>query len=158
MSNLNQIVDTLGSGGYIIAQEFLDDADAGDTRLFLMNGQPLKYKGKYAAYRRVRKGSHDSQGFLGESKFERVTLTDEMLEVAEVIRPKLIHDGMFLVRIDLVGGKLIEINVFTPGGLEIAQKFEGPNFSHAVIQALERKVQYMDQDDHNFLNIDMAVL
>lgn len=158
MANLNQIVDTLGSGGYIIAQEFLDDADAGDTRLFLMNGQPLKYKGKYAAYRRVKHGRHDSQGFSGESTFERVNLTDEMMEVAEVIRPKLIQDGMFLVRIDLVGGKLLEINVFTPGGLEIAQKLEGPNFSLAVIQALERKVQYMKEDDHNFSNIDMAVL
>lgn len=148
MSNLNQIVDTLGSGGYIVAQEYLEDSEAGDTRLFIMNGQPLKHKGKFAAYRRVRE----------TGSFEKAKLTDEMLEVAEVIRPKLIQDGMFLVRIDMIGGKLIEVNVFTPGGLEIAQKFEGANFAHAVIGALERKVQYMTQEYHNFMNIDMSVL
>ena len=115
-----------------------------------MNGQPLKHKGKLAAYRRVRNG--------GETNFEKAQVTDEMLEVAEVIRPKLVQDGMFLVRIDMIGGKLIEINVFTPGGLEIAQQFEGANFANAVIGALERKVQYMQQENQNFLNIEMAVL
>ena len=150
MSNLNQIVDTLGSGGYIVAQEYLEGSEEGDTRLFIMNGQPLKHKGKLAAYRRVRNG--------GETNFEKAQVTDEMLEVAEVIRPKLVQDGMFLVRIDMIGGKLIEINVFTPGGLEIAQQFEGANFANAVIGALERKVQYMQQENQNFLNIEMAVL
>ena len=158
MSNLNQIVDTLGSGGYIIAQEFLSGAEEGDTRMFIMNGQILKYKGRYAAYRRVRKGGHDSQGFIGSSRFEKVEVTDDMLEVAEVVRPKLIQDGMFLVRLDLIGSKLIEINVFTPGGLEIAQQFEGSNFFHAVINSLERKVEYMNHDYQHFMNIDLAVL
>ena len=158
MSNLNQIIDTLGSGGYIIAQEFLEGANQGDTRLFLMNGQPFKYKGHYAAYRRVRTGGHDSSGFLGESTFEKAELTDEILEVAEVVRPKLIQDGMFLVRLDIIDGKLIEINVFTPGGLEIAQQFEGVNFFQGVIAALERKVSYRNENNPNFSNLELTVL
>jgi glutathione synthase len=39
-----------------------------------------------------------------------------MLGIAEMVRPKLISDGMFLVGLDIVGDKLLEINVFTPGG------------------------------------------
>jgi glutathione synthase len=65
---------------------------------------------------------------------------------------------MFLVGLDIVGGKLMEINVFSPGGLGSAQSFEGVNFTHAVIAALQRKVQYMGFYQRNFNNIDMATL
>ena len=65
---------------------------------------------------------------------------------------------MFLVGLDIVGDKLMEINVFSPGGLGSAQKFEKVNFNYAVIQALERKVRYMDFYDRNFDNDEMATL
>ena len=48
---------------------------------------------------------------------------------------------MFLVGLDIVGDKLMEINVFSPGGLGSAQKFTKVNFSRYVIDALERKVR-----------------
>ena len=54
--------------------------------------------------------------------------------------PRLVEDGMFLVGLDIVGDKLMEINVFSPGGLGSAQKFEKVNFTRAVLDALERKV------------------
>jgi glutathione synthase len=57
-----------------------------------------------------------------------------------------------------VGDKLMEINVFSPGGLGSAQTFEGVNFAAAVIMALERKVQYMGYYQRNFNNVDMATL
>ena len=40
-----------------------------------------------------------------------------MLQIAEAVRPKLLADGMFLVGLDIVGDKLMEVNVFSPGGL-----------------------------------------
>lgn len=46
---------------------------------------------------------------------------------------------MFLVGLDIVGDKLVEINVFSPGDLGSAQFFEKVNFSNAVIDALEKK-------------------
>jgi glutathione synthase len=52
----------------------------------------------------------------------------------------------------------MEINVFSPGGLGSAQKFEGVNFSRAVIEAMERKVQYMQFYRRNFDNVEMAAL
>ena len=56
MANLNQMVEAVSRDGYVIAQEYLPAAAEGDTRLFLMNGEPLRYKGKYAAFRRIRSG------------------------------------------------------------------------------------------------------
>ena len=55
-SNLNQMIEAVTRDGYVIAQEYLPAASDGDTRLFMMNGQPLRYKGKYAAFRRFRSG------------------------------------------------------------------------------------------------------
>jgi glutathione synthase len=85
-------------------------------------------------------------------------ITDEMLEVAEIVRPKLVRDGMFLVGLDIVGDKLMEINVFSPGGLGSAQKFEGVNFTQCVIHAIEEKVRYMKYYNNKFDNLQIAVL
>lgn len=158
MSNLNQIVETLTRDGYIIAQEYLAAATEGDTRLFLMNGQPLRYRGKYAAFRRVRTGDDIRSNVHAGGKIQPAVIDETALRVAEIVRPKLVQDGMFLVGLDIVGDKLMEINVFSPGGLGSAQKFEKVNFTQAVIQAMERKVQYMSFYRRNFDNAEMATL
>ena len=157
-ANLNQIVESLLRDGYIIAQEYLPAAADGDIRLFMLNGQPLRYKGKYAAFRRKRSGDDMRSNVHAGGKLAQAIITSEHLKLAEIVRPKLVQDGMFLVGLDIVGDKLMEINVFSPGGLGSAQKFEKVNFSNAVIDALERKVEYMGYYRRNFDNDEMATL
>jgi hypothetical protein len=36
-----------------------------------------------------------------------------LIKSAEIVCPKLVQDGMFLVVLDIVGGKLMETNVFS---------------------------------------------
>ena len=158
MSNLNQMIDAVSRDGYVIAQEYLPAAAEGDTRLFLMNGLPLRYKNKYAAFRRLRSGDDMRSNIHAGGKLRQAEITDTHLKLAEMVRPKLVQDGMFLVGLDIVGDKLMEINVFSPGGLGSAQKFEKVNFSHAVIEALERKVEYMKYYRRNFENVEMSTL
>jgi glutathione synthase len=158
LSNLNQMIDAVSRDGYVIAQEYLPRAHEGDVRLFMMNGLPLRHRGKYAAFRRVRTGSDMRSNIHAGGKLRQAEVDAGMLHLAEMVRPKLVQDGMFLVGLDIVGDKLMEINVFSPGGLGSAQKFEGVNFNHAVIEALERKVEYMTFYRRNFDNVDMATL
>ena len=157
-SNLNQIIETLTRDGYVIAQQYLSAAQEGDTRLFMMNGQPLKHKGKYAAFRRLRHGDDMRSNIHAGGTLAQAEITDVHLAVAEIVRPKLVQDGMFLVGLDIVGDKLMEINVFSPGGLGSAQKFEKANFCHAVIDSLENKVSYMGYYRRNFDNVEMSTL
>jgi glutathione synthase len=157
-SNLNQMIDAVSRDGYVIAQEYLTKAEEGDTRLFLMNGEPLRHKGRYAAFRRLRKGGDMRSNLHAGGTLGKAQLTDQAFELAEMVRPKLVQDGMFLVGLDIVGDKLMEINVFSPGGLGSAQKLEGVNFSDAVIDALERKVGYMSFYRRNFNNTEMNTL
>lgn len=156
--NLNQMIDALTRDGYVIAQEYLEQAEHGDTRLFMMNGRPLVYKGKYAAFRRIRQGDDIRSNVHAGGAIAQAHITEQHLRIAEIVRPKLVADGMFLVGLDIVGDKLMEVNVFSPGGLGSAQKFEKVNFSHAIIDALERKTDYMSFYRRRFSNVQMATL
>lgn len=156
--NLNQMIDAVSRDGYVIAQEYLPAAAEGDIRLFLMNGLPLRYKGKYAAFRRSRTGGDMRSNIHAGGKKQQALVDEGVLKIAETVRPKLVQDGMFFVGLDIVGDKLMEINVFSPGGLGSAQTFEGVNFSYPVIHALERKVKYMRFYSRNFDNVDLATL
>jgi len=141
-TNLNQIVEAISRDGYVIAQEYLPEATEGDVRLIVMNGEALQHEGKYCAIHRVN-GKDDIRSNLhagGSTQAAKVTQT--MLDLVELVRPKLIQDGMFLVGLDIVGNKLMEINVFSPGGLHDACEMEGVDFSVPIIAALERKVHY----------------
>jgi glutathione synthase len=158
LSNLNQMIDAVSRDGYVIAQEFLPAAMEGDTRMFLMNGLPLKHKGRYCAFRRLRTGDDIRSNVHAGGKLRQAQLTDDHFKIAEMVRPKLVQDGMFLVGLDIVGDQLMEINVFSPGGLGSAQKFEKVNFAHAVIAAVERKVEYMGYYKRNFDNVEMSTL
>ncbi len=156
--NLNQMIDALTRDGYVIVQEYLEEAEHGDTRLFMMNGRPLIYKGKYAAFRRIRQGDDIRSNVHAGGAIAQAHITEQHLRIAEIVRPKLVTDGMFLVGLDIVGDKLMEVNVFSPGGLGSAQKFEKVNFAHAIIDALERKTDYMSFYRRRFSNVQMATL
>ena len=158
LGNLNQMIESVSREGYVVAQEYLTEAEQGDVRLFMINGEPLRYKGKYAAFRRQRSGDDIRSNLHAGGKKARAEINGRHLRIAEIVRPKLVADGMFMAGLDIVGDKLMEINVFSPGGLGSAQSFEGVNFSTAVVEALERKVQYMGFYQRNFNNVDMATL
>jgi len=156
--NLNQMIDAVSRDGYVIAQQYLPAAEQGDMRLFVINGRPLRVGKKYAAFRRVRTGGDMRSNIHAGGTKAAAEVDRTALHIAEVVRPKLVQDGMFLVGLDIVGDKLMEINVFSPGGLGSAQQFEKVNFSAHVIEAVERKVQYMRFYGRNFDNVDMCTL
>jgi glutathione synthase len=45
----------------------------------------------------------------------RVTAHEQ--RVCQVVKDKLIQDGLYFVGIDLIDGKLVEINCVSPGGI-----------------------------------------
>ncbi len=156
--NFDEIVGAVTRDGYLIAQEYLPAAAAGDTRMFLMNGLPLVQQGRYAAFRRIRTGDDLRSNIHAGGKLRRAEVDESMLRVAEEVRPRLIEDGMFLVGLDLAGDKLMEINVFSPGGLGSAQLFEKVDFAPVVVESLERKVESRRAEPGRFTNVELATL
>jgi len=157
-ANMNQIIEAISIDGFIIAQEYLPDAVNGDTRFFLMNGVPLEVKGKYAALRRVNKEGDIRSNLHVGGKGENAEVNQDMLDLVKVLKPKLIEDGMFLVGVDIVGNKLMEINVFSPGALNMISVMNDADFGTAIIKSIENKVFYKNQYGHFIDNITLAVM
>ena len=157
-ANLNQIIEAIGRDGYIIAQAYVPAAKKGDIRFFLMNGVPLQIGGKYAALRRVASPDDIRSNIHAGGKAEAVEIGETELRVAELIRPKLVGDGMFLVGIDIVGDKILEVNVFSPGNLNSCSRLAGVDFSVPILEAIERKVSIAEEHAYNFDNRHLAVL
>ena len=143
-ANLNQIFEAVSGEGYLIAQNYLPAAADGDIRLFLMNGRPLERDGRYAAIRRVPAKGEVRSNIHASGTAVAIEITPEILAIAETVRPKLVEDGMFLVGLDIVGDKILEINVFTPGGLNTMFDLYEVDFADSIIAALESKVAQRD--------------
>jgi glutathione synthase len=157
-ANINQMIEAVETEGYVIVQEYLPEAAKGDTRLFLVNGEPFQVEGEYAAIHRVRRNDDGDMrsNITAGAVAEKAVITNEMLRLAEMVRPGLIHDGMFMVGLDIVDNKILEINVFSPGGLLGAEMHTGINFAGEIVHMLERKVDYLKQYDNPFDNVEMA--
>ena len=157
-SNLNQMIEAISRDGYVIAQEYLEAVEHSVTRLLLVNGEPLRYRGKLAAFEWNRTEGQVQADIHAAGSTKKAKITDVHLRIAEAIRPRLVQDGMFLAGLQIVGDKLVDIDVFSPGGLGNAQSFEKVNFTQAVLEAIERKVDYVSFYRRRFDNVDMATL
>jgi len=156
--NMSQIIEAICRDGYVIAQEYLEEAKGGDTRLFLMDGRPLQVDGQYAMLQRVNASGDARSNVSAGGKVKKAKMTDQILKLADIVRPKLIKDGMFLVGLDIVGDKLMEINVFSPGGLNMMGRIYGVDFATEVITSIEKKMEYRNLYPKQLLNEQLATL
>jgi glutathione synthase len=157
-ANLKQIVEAITRSSFVIAQEYLPAAKDGDTRLFLFNGKPLVVDGKYAAVHRVNEAGDFRSNMSAGGKPHKAEITPRMLEIAEIVRPRLLADGIFDAGLDIVGDKLVEINAISAGGLNAAGRLEGVDFGQEVIRLIERKVEHRRHYGHQLRNRALAVM
>lgn len=156
--NISQMVAAIARDGYVVAQEYLPEAKDGDVRMFVMNGHALNVDGVYAAFRRRPGGSDARSNISAGGSAETVAVTDKMLQLVDAVRPKLLTDGLFLVGLDIVGDKLMEVNVFSPGGLGSSEELYGVDFTPAVIEDLERKVRIRQHYGPELSNMRLATI
>ena len=138
--NVSQMIEAVLEDGYVLAQEYLPEAEEGDTRLFLLDGQPLEQDGTYAAFRRVPPDDDLRSNVSTGGKPAAAEISDVELEVARKMSERLAEDGMFFVGLDIIGGKVVEINPESPGGFQSVEHFTGIDFAPAIIDALEQKI------------------
>lgn len=157
-ANVNQMIDAVTRDGYAIAQEYLPDAARGDLRLLTLNGRPLQVDGRYACFRRYNDSGDARSNISAGGKVELAEPDAHALRLAELVAPKLIRDGMYLAGLDIAGDKLMEVNVDTPGGINMAEELTGVDFSAHIIHDLARKVRLRNQYRGNLSNVELAML
>ena len=126
--------------GYAIVQEFIDGGERGDARIFVLEGRILERDGKLAAFRRVPTGNDPRANISTGARSVPLEVTDVELAVVDVMSEKLIADGMFLVGIDVIGDKVLEINAESPGVMQSIERLYDVDVCPSVIEALERRI------------------
>lgn len=116
---------------WVIAQEYLPAAAAGDKRILLLNGEPLG-----AILRLHAAGSELNNLNMGGSA-NPAGLDQRDLEICTAIKSGLMEQGVFFAGIDIIGGMLIEVNVTSPTGLQELSRFNQVDYHHQIIAALE---------------------
>jgi glutathione synthase len=122
----------------IMVQEYLDVVQReGDVRILLLNGEILG-----AMRRKPRKGDFRTNIHAG-ARALRHKITRQDREICESIKDRLVEDGLFFVGIDIIGGKLVEVNCVSPGGIPRINRLNQTKLEADVIDFIEKKVSDM---------------
>ncbi len=132
--NLNVIIETLTEHGkqLAMAQEFIKEIAEGDKRVLMVNGVPVDY-----TLARIPTGGETRGNLAAGGKGVAMPITDKEREVALALGPELIKRGLYFVGLDMIGGKLTEINVTSPTCIKEIDAAYQTNISGMLWDALE---------------------
>jgi glutathione synthase len=124
-----------GKGGnYVILQEYVEEADQGDVRILMLNGEPIGAMKRVPTANEVRSNVH-----VGGMAVKHA-LTKNEKALCKHIGAKLVRDGLYFVGIDVINEKLIEVNVQSPGGIMHINKLNNVKLQKKIIDFVESVV------------------
>lgn len=133
--NARAIVQLLSDEGrrLMMVQEFVPAVTQGDKRVLLMEGKIL------GAINRVPRSDEFRSNIHVGGSVEPYAITDAERQIVEDIAPRLLQDGLIFVGLDVIGGKLTEVNVTSPTGIQQLSQHQGRDVAVDVIEWVERK-------------------
>ena len=134
-NNLNVIIETLTQYGsrYTVAQKYIPEIDAGDKRILIVNGEPIPY----CLARIPADGEHRGNLAAG-GRGEARPLTENDCRIAESVGPVLKEKGLYFVGLDVIGDKLIEINVTSPTCIQEIENAYDINIRGKIMDCIEQ--------------------
>jgi glutathione synthase len=133
--NAPSIVDTVTHEGQSLAmvQEFLPRVTEGDKRVLVLDGKVL------GAINRVPRADEFRSNIHVGGIVEPCDVTAEERAIVNDIAPRLLADGLVFVGLDMIAGKLTEVNVTSPTGIQELSRHVGRDVAHDVIAWIERR-------------------
>lgn len=132
--NCNIILETATQGftHHVVVQAYLPEARQGDKRIMLLGQDVL------GAFIRVpAPGEHRANLHAG-GRAKKARLTKRDRELVAAVTPTLQVMGLDFVGLDVIGDKLIEVNVTSPMGLHELNLTAGGRSESKVLDFLER--------------------
>jgi glutathione synthase len=130
----------------IMVQEYLNSVKQdGDIRILLLNGEIIG-----AMRRKPKKGDFRTNVHAGGGVFAHDVSARER-RICQVIKDKLVGDGLYFVGIDMIDGKLVEINCVSPGGIPRINRLNHVHLERTVIDFIEQKVRDINHSPHRKL-------
>ena len=115
--NTRQVVDILGRTGYLVVQEYVPAASEGDTRVLTLDDKIIGAEKPVGIRRVPAPGELRSNISLGGTATV-VELSEQQTSICLDVARLVSRDGIRFAGLDLVGDKIVEVNVFSPSGLQ----------------------------------------
>ncbi len=119
----------------VMAQRYLPEVRKGDKRILLLDGESLGAVLRVPSERETRANLHVG----GRAVAAQLDADDR--RIIETLAPALRRDGLFLVGIDVIGGRLTEVNVTSPTGMQEIDRLDGVRLEARVLDAVEERVR-----------------
>lgn len=149
MHNIRSLLDFYinkdkSESNYVILQDYIEGAEEGDVRVLMLNGKPIG-----ALRRKPAKGDARSNISAGGTVEKyKLTKADKML--CRKIGEKLVRDGIYYAGLDLINGKLIEVNVMSPGTITDINKLNKVRLQEKILTYLEKVVEHRSKLKQEF--------
>lgn len=142
-SNINSLLDFYISGkngesNYVIIQDYVEGAELGDIRVLMLHGEPI------GAMRRVPAPDDARSNVHAGGRVEKHILSAEEKRLCKIVGPKLVKDGLYFVGLDIIGGKLIEVNVLSPGGIVNINRLNKVKLQKKIIDYCDNMVKFKE--------------
>jgi len=136
-TNTNVILETMSKDYYeaIILQKYVPEAQKGDKRILLLNGEAL------GAVLRVHAPGEHRNNFFAGGKPVATTISTREEYIIELLKPHLQKLGLYFVGIDILGDYLIEVNVTSPTCLQEMNRLYNQHLEEKVIDFVEKLIQ-----------------
>ncbi|GAA1107829.1 glutathione synthase [Kribbella jejuensis] len=117
---------TYGGRRQVIAQQYLAAVAQGNKRLFLLDGELVG-----AVIRRPAAGD-----FRIGPPVAAAEIDDHDRAIVAALGPELRNHGLAIAGVDVIDGRLIEVNVTCPGGMHKTDALLGTHLSHTIVSHL----------------------
>jgi glutathione synthase len=140
MLNIKSLLDFYinkdgGGSNYVILQDYIEGAEQGDVRVLMLNGKPV------GSIRRVPARDDVRSNISAGGSVEKYRLTMEDRHICREVGKKLVKDGIYFAGLDIIGGKLIEINVLSPGTITDVNQLNNVKIQEKVMDFLESVIK-----------------
>ncbi|MCK0715102.1 glutathione synthase [Chromohalobacter sarecensis] len=134
--NLGSVIEQLTERGtrQIMAQRYLPEIKAGDTRILLIDGEPVPY-----GLARIPSAGETRGNLAAGGRGEARELTDRDYWLIEQVKPAILDKGLIFVGLDVIGDYITEINVTSPTCVREIDAQRGTDIAGLLMDAIARR-------------------
>ncbi len=117
--------------GYVVIQEYLPAASEGEKRLVWLDGKLI------GGYLRRRPPGEFRHNLARGATPEPCVIGPQDHALVERISPHLLGDGVWLAGLDVIDGRIVEVNTLNPGGVHYGDALNNTRMAVRIVKKME---------------------
>ncbi|MGQ7244676.1 glutathione synthase [Salinicola sp. V024] len=136
--NLGAVIEQLTERGQrqIMAQRYLPEIKDGDTRILLVDGEPVPY-----GLARIPSAGETRGNLAAGGRGVSRELTDRDYWLVEQVQPMIREKGLLFVGLDVIGDYITEINVTSPTCVREIDDQRGTDIAAQLMAAIAKRLK-----------------